>query len=761
MMDYKGESGDPKKAGGFKEGLETPVQFCPGVGPRRAVLFNKLDIRTVRDLLWHLPRGYEDYHNLTRICHLKGGQVATVIGEIVAVESRVPHGRGKVRNILNVQIKDETGYLSVAWFNQAYLLKQFKAGMRLLLHGKVDYYGAYLQMASPRFQVIAPGSEKEDKQGIIPIYPLCDGLTQTVVRKVIRQTLERFSGYCREFLPSSVLNEYGYPQRALAFRVLHDPKPGEGSPTDTTASQPRLFETEEREEITPEFLHAGDPGLLWEKARRRLVFEEFFLHQFILRRSSGQRKKETGIVHPKPDPDPWSDTQKPFDLSGRKTWPAQFVRNLPFRMTDDQIRVCREIENDLGQSEPMSRLLQGDVGSGKTVVSLYAMIVAVAGGSQAALMVPTEILAQQHANTIRKLTQSIPGLNLAVLRGSAKVKERRENLERVRTGAAHIVVGTHALFQEQVEFANLGLVVVDEQHKFGVNQRQKLIEKGMHPDLLVATATPIPRTLSLTLFGDMDISIIRSLPPGRPPLITRWTTWGKEKKVWEFVDERLAEGQQAYVVCPIIEPSENSPQLPSTEEAFERLSGTFFPHRRVAILHGRHSAEAKEDLMARMQAGEIDVVVATTVIEVGVDLPNATMMVVLGAERFGLAQLHQLRGRVGRGTLKSYCVLITPPFIAPYAEERMRVLENTRDGFKIADEDLRLRGPGEQFGTRQSGHIHFRLADPQRDAELLREANQAATRLYENDPELVRSEHAEIKNELKLAYDRLESFRPS
>ncbi len=761
MMESKGESGDRKKAGAFKEGLETPVQFCPGVGPRRAALFEKLDIRTVRDLLWHLPRGYEDYHNLTRICHLKGGQVATVIGDIVAVESRLPHGRGKVRNILNVQIKDETGYLSVAWFNQAYLQKQFKAGMRLLLHGKVDYYGSYLQMASPRFQVIASGSENEDRQGIIPIYPLCDGLTQTVVRKVIQKSMERFSGYCREFLPLSILNAHGYPQRALAFRVLHDPNPGEGAPTDASASQPRLFENEEREETTPEFLHAGDPGLLWEKSRRRLVFEEFLLHQFILRQSSGQRKKEAGIVHPKPDPDPWGNTHISLDLSNRKTWPAQFVGNLPFRLTDDQIRVCREIENDLFKSEPMSRLLQGDVGSGKTVVSLYAMIVAVAGGSQAALMVPTEILAQQHANTIRKLTQSIPGLNLAVLRGSAKTKERRENLELIRTGTAHIVVGTHALFQEQVEFANLGLVVVDEQHKFGVNQRQKLIEKGMHPDLLVATATPIPRTLSLTLFGDMDISVIQSLPPGRPPLITRWTTWGKEKKVWEFVDERIAEGQQAYVVCPIIEPSENSPQLPSTEEAFEKLSGTFFPHRRVAILHGRHSAEAKEDLMARMQAGEIDVVVATTVIEVGVDLPNATMMVVLGAERFGLAQLHPLRGRVGRGTLKSYCILITPPFIAPYAEERMRVLENTRDGFKIADEDLRLRGPGEQFGTRQSGHIHFRLADPLRDAELLRDANQAATRLYETDPDLVRSEHEGIKNELKLAYDRLVAFRPS
>ena len=430
-------------------------------------------------------------------------------------------------------------------------------------------------------------------------------------------------------------------------------------------------------------------------------------------------------------------------------------------MTGDQIKVCREIERDLQKIEPMSRLLQGDVGSGKTVVSLYAMMAVVAGGAQAAFMAPTEILAQQHANTIRKFTQSIPGLHLAVLRGSDKAKDRRESLELIRSGAAQIVVGTHALFQEKVEFDNLGLVAIDEQHKFGVNQRQKLIEKGIHPDLLVATATPIPRTLSLTLFGDMDVSIIRSLPPGRPPLITRWTDWGKEKKVWEFVDERIAEGQQAYVVCPIIEPSENAPHLPSTEDAFERLSETFFPHRRVAILHGRHSAEAKEELMARMQAGEIDVVVATTVIEVGVDLPNATVIVVLGAERFGLAQLHQLRGRVGRGTQKSYCVLVTHPNIAPYAVQRMKVLEKTRDGFKIADEDLRLRGPGEQFGARQSGRINFRLADPVRDADLLREANQAATQMYELDADLKQPEHQVLKQELKLAYHRMEAFRPS
>lgn len=761
MTGKKSESPSPDQSGvPFKEGLETPIQFCPGVGPKRASLFNKLDICTIRDLLWHIPRGYEDYHNLTKIRHLNAGQTATVTGDIVSVEGRLPRS-GKVRHILTVQIKDSTGFLSVVWFNQAYLEKQLKVGQRLLLHGKVDYYGAMVKMSSPKFQVVSTDKDKEEGQGLVPLYPLCEGLTQTVVRKTVLKALERYGGDCREFLPPFVLQQYGFPERVPAFRILHDPQPGEGAPTDAANRQFSLPPEANAESSQPDYLRAGDPGMLWEKARRRLIFEEFFLHQFILRRIGGKRKKEIGIAHSKPSPNPWKENSDSLDLNDPKTWPSQFIRSLPFQLTPDQIRVCREIENDLFRPEPMSRLLQGDVGSGKTVVSLYAMLVAAAGGSQAALMVPTEILAQQHANTIRKLTRSIPGLNLAVLRGSAKTKERRENLELIRSGVAQIVVGTHALFQEQVEFARLGLVVVDEQHKFGVNQRQKLIEKGDHPDLLVATATPIPRTLSLTLFGDMDCSVIQSLPPGRPPLITRWTTWDKEKKVWEFVDGLIAAGQQAYVVCPIIEPSENSPNLPSTEEAFEQLLETFLPNRRVALLHGRHSAEVKEDLMARMQAGEIDVVVATTVIEVGVDLPNATIMVVLGAERFGLAQLHQLRGRVGRGTLKSYCVLITHSFIAPYAEERMRVLEKTRDGFKIADEDLRLRGPGEQFGVRQSGHTNFRFADPMRDIELLREADGAASKLYEIDPDLHQPDHQGLKHELKLAFNRMEVYRPS
>ncbi len=758
--DQKRIGKDLKTTGNFKEGLETPIQFCPGVGPKRARLFEKLEIRTVRDLLWHFPRGYEDFHNISPIRLLTVGQVATVLGIVVSVEGRTPHARGTLRHILHVHVKDSTGFLRVVWFNQAFLQKKIAVGQRLLLHGKVEVYGAVAQMSSPKFHIFAADQENVDIQGVVPLYPLCDGLTQNIVKSAIQKSLEKYGDFCREFLPESILHTYGYPSRAQAFHTLHHPQPGDGAPTDHPSCQLNL-ELEEGKEISPVLFQTGKSGSLWERARQRMIFEEFFLYQYILRQVNGKRKQETGIIHPKPDPDPWTDCDDNLDLQDRRSWPARFVRNLPFSFTEDQIRVCHEIEMDMHRSQPMSRLLQGDVGSGKTVVSLYAMMIAVAGGSQAALMVPTEILARQHANSIRAMTRSIPSIRIAVLRGSAKAKERRENMELIRTGTAQIIIGTHALFQDQVEFANLGLVVVDEQHKFGVDQRHKLIEKGNCPDLLVATATPIPRTLSLTLFGDMDVSVIRSLPPGRPPLITRWTTWGKEGKVWEFVDEKIADGQQVYVVCPIIEPSETYPNLPSTEEAFERLSDTFFPHRRVAILHGKHSAELKEELMIKLQAGEIDVVVATTVIEVGVDLPNATIMVILGAERFGLAQLHQLRGRVGRGTEKSYCVLVTHPHIAPYAVQRMRILEKTRDGFQIAEEDLRLRGPGEQFGVRQSGRIQFRLADPLRDIELLQEANRQASSIYENDPQLLFPEHRILQQELKLSFQRMDTFRPS
>ncbi|MEW6238339.1 MAG: ATP-dependent DNA helicase RecG [Candidatus Omnitrophota bacterium] len=737
------------------DGLDTPIQFCPGVGPMRASILGRLGVETVRDLFWHIPRYYEDFHNLSKISQLRPGQVVTVLGNAVSVQERIPQNRNKVRHILQTVIEDETGAMLAVWFNQSYLADKIRVGTRLLLHGRTDLYDRMMQMSSPKHRIV--DDDDDSTQGVEPIYPLSEGLTQGALRKILRSALDRFGGACQEFLPVGILEFHQFPLRLEAFRILHFPKHGEGAPTDRCEQEMELLK--DGEAGFAQTLAAGDPHSLWEKARKRLVFEEFFIHQFLLRRYHGQVKKQIGVSHPHPAPDPWAQRIEIIE-DGPSAWPALFIESLPFQLTADQKKVCREIEEDLFSPAPMNRLLQGDVGSGKTVVSLYAMTIAAAGGRQAALMVPTEILAQQHADTIRRLTHCLPGVRTVQLAGCAAA-ERRQALESIANGSAQFVVGTHALFQEKVEFARLGLAVVDEQHKFGVEQRQRLIEKGIHPDLLVATATPIPRTLSLTLFGDMDISTIVSLPPNRPSLITRWTQWDKEEKVWGFVDGEIAKGHQVYVVCPIIEPSENAPHLPSTEEAFERLSQTFLPHRRVEILHGRHSAQVKGDLMERMRAGAVDVVVATTVIEVGVDLPNATVMVILGAERFGLAQLHQLRGRVGRGCSKSYCVLVTPSRIPPYAQQRMKIMEKTRDGFVIAEEDLKLRGPGEQFGIRQSGHLKFHLADPLRDIHLLREAHEAAAKLYQDDPGLDRPGSERLKEEMLNVPSRLEFRRPS
>ncbi len=747
-----------------RRGLDTPIQYCPGVGPSRAKSLEKMGIHTVRDLFWHLPRGYEDFVHVTPIADLPPNGVATVVATVTYVESRMPRGRSRVRHIMNATVKDNSGELEVVWFNQPYLKDQIIQGARLRLHGKAEGRAPFMKMSSPKFDSL--GEDSEDESGdILPLYPLTEKLTQAVVRSIVAKAIERFAADLTEWMPQDIRETHSFPSRMEAFRILHAPNPGEGAPVDSAlAEEALLFDINEEDDDEPdEMLPEGELNSPWENARRRLVFDELFLHQFSLRLLQGRMKQYTGIAHPAPTPDPFQETSDEFDLNPNDphVWPARLVRDLPFALTDEQRNVCQEIQADMVSAAPMNRLLQGDVGSGKTVVSIYAMALAAAGGCQAALMAPTELLAQQHAASIREFTKTIPQLQTVVLTGSMKTAERRAVHDALKTGAAQLVVGTHALFQENVEFERLGLVVVDEQHKFGVEQRERLVKKGEHPDLLAATATPIPRTLSLTVYGDMDISTIATLPPNRPPIKTRWTHWVNEDKVWGFIDEKIELGQQAYIVCPIIDPSETQPELPSTEEAFEWISQNHLAKRRVALLHGRHSPEDKQAMMENIRAGKIDAVVATTVIEVGVDLPNATLMVILGAERFGLAQLHQLRGRVGRGTEKSYCVLITPEKISPYAQQRMKLMEQTRDGFRIAEEDLNLRGPGEAFGTRQSGRIRFHLADPLRDGELLRAANENAHTLYEADPALCEPANQKLKIEIQSAFERIALRRPS
>ena len=753
--------GDAKPNGPRQEGLETPIQFCPNVGPRRAQAFGKLGVVTIRDLFWHIPRGYEDFHTVTPIRQVRSGGVFSIVGKVVSLSERKPRGGSRVKHIFEIIVEDPVGTMTAVWFNQPFLMNKITVGETLLLHGKVEFYDHHFQMSAPKFQLL--GEDQSPAGGILPLYPLTEGLTQTLIRNAVSKALDRFGDELTDFLPPGVIRECGFFPRREAFRILHAPQPGEGAPTDRAIPEEMLFQTSEEPlwDFGPDAA-ASDPNSPWSRARRQLIFEELFLHQFILQRYAGRLKKQTGISHLLPDPDPFA---APPDEStageGKNSLPARFIASLPFELTAEQKQVCREIQHDLCSPSPMNRLLQGEVGAGKTVVSFYAMIIAAVSGYQAAMMAPTDLLANQHFANLCRFTAAFPDIRPALLTGRSKASDLRESLKQIQAGEANLVIGTHALFQERVEFARLGLVVVDEQHKFGVNQRQALMEKGDHPDLLVATATPIPRTLSLTLFGDMEISVIHHLPPGRPPLVTRWTHWEREKKVWEFVEERIEAGEQIYVVCPIIDPSENAPHLPSTEAAFERLSQTFFPHRRVAVLHGRHSAENKNRLMKQVREGEVDVIVATTVVEVGVDLPNVTVMVVLGAERFGLAQLHQLRGRVGRGQCKSYCILVTPPEIGLYAEKRMRVMEKTRDGFYIAEEDLKLRGPGEFFGTRQSGHLRFHLADPFRDVEILQEADAAAKKVYHQDPNLAEAEHQSLRQEFIQDVGRFQYVRPS
>lgn len=721
------------------EPLLSPVQYVKGVGPRRALLLDRLGIHTVHDLLWHLPRAYRCQRLARSIASVRPGEMVAIQGTVRALSARRARPGSRVRNIVNAIIENGPDTLAAVWFNQPYLKDKLRPGAKVRLFGKTELFDGYLQMSSPEVEQIDDDEEEEEGR-IIPLYPLTEGLSQKILRRMIAGGLEAYVPPTFEFLPLDILAEHSLPTLGEALRVVHQPEPTDGVPTiEATPEEATLFDTSSPED--PASFRATSTGA-WIAARHRLIFEEFFHLRWLLAKSRSQVRAAPGIQHPPPNPDPISEevTAMPAN-SGPASWPARYVMGLPFRMTEDQRLALRAIQHDMLDSTPMNRLLQGEVGSGKTVVAFYALILAAAGGSQAAMMVPTEILAEQHLHTFLRFKKHIPELSVASLRGSMGERERRPILQALAAGSLHIVIGTHALFEERIEFARLGLVVIDEQHKFGVDQRSRLVGKGARPDLLLMTATPIPRTLALTWYGDMDISEIRQLPAGRPPVKTRWTTWDKIDKVWEFVDQKLGGKQQAYVVCPTIEATDETGTFPSAEEFYGHLTKSVLPHRRVALLHGRFRADERSAVMRALIDGKLDLVVATTVVEVGVDLPQATIMVVLGADRFGLAQLHQLRGRVGRGTEKSYCILVTHLNISSFARQRLMALEESRDGFHLAEEDLRLRGPGELFGVRQSGLWTFRVADPARDVDWLDKAQRAAARLHDEDPNLVDPKH--------------------
>jgi ATP-dependent DNA helicase RecG len=671
-------------------GLETPLQFLKGVGPQRGKLFAKLGLHTVQEALFHLPARHEDRTELIPFRSMTPGDGRTTTGTVAGVS---PAPRGRRRVPLQVLLKDGTGFLKAVWFNQPYLERVFQRGQRLIVHGKVQRYGTGpLQMQVKDYEIVEEGPDESLHAGrLVPVYGLTRGLTQRPTRSLIKRLVDEYAAVVAEPLPESLRARRRLPPLAAALTASHFP-------------------------ATEAELAAG---------RRRLIFDDFLLFQLGLAIRRQREGRQRGL------------SMNPAGSLGRRLLDA-----LPYHLTGAQERVWREIRDDMAEPYPMNRLLQGDVGSGKTVVATLAILAALEAGYQTAFMAPTEILAEQHLMTLRPLLDPL-GVEVALLTNAVRGKGRERVLADAAAGALRCVVGTHALVQESVHFKRLGLVVVDEQHRFGVAQRATLRGKGERPDVLVMTATPIPRTLALTLYGDLDVSVLDELPPGRKPVVTVARGEGKRGQIYEFLRAEIAAGRQAYVVCPLVEESEDSDLRAATEMA-ERLGRAVFPDLRVGLLHGRLSFSDKERVMREFKEGRAHLLVSTTVIEVGIDVPNASVMLIEHAERFGLSQLHQLRGRVGRGPWKSYCILLSAAS-SEDARRRISAMTETNDGFRIAEVDLAVRGPGEFFGTRQSGLPEFHVADLLRDGALLEEARKDALAIVARDPELLGPEHRVLR----------------
>jgi ATP-dependent DNA helicase RecG len=678
--------------------LDRHVQYLKGVGPRRAESLARVGVHSARDLLYHTPRRYEDASTVARIASLEVGMDATVIGEVTS-KGVLPTRVGL--RVFHVLLRDGSGQIECSWPGQPFLDRTIQKGDLLLVTGPVKFFhGRQLQ---PReFVVLGRAGEDAAAAGkVLPIYPATEGLSQRQFRRILEENLDTLLAEAaeeEELFGAGWLERAEVPPLREALELLHRP------PTLAAA----------------------------ERGRLRLAYEELFILQLLHARSrQRQAAAHPGVAFRRSDA-----------LIGA------LYRRLPFQLTGKQVEVIGEILDDMAAPRRMNRLVQGDVGSGKTVVALFAMLLAAENGYQAALMVPTEILAEQHARTLGKLLEGMP-VEVALLTGRLGAGERRAALERIGSGAARIVVGTHALFQGEVAFERLGLVVIDEQHRFGVKQRLALTEMGAAPDLLVMSATPIPRSLALTLHGDLDISILDELPPGRRRIRTGLRPVGARAQIYEFIRGELEKGRQAFVVYPLVEESEKVELRAATAE-YERLAAEVFPNFRLGLIHGQLPGEEKDAVMRAFLAGELDLLVSTTVIEVGIDVPNATVMVIEHAERFGLSQLHQLRGRVGRGGEESYCILVAAG--GDEAIERLRLFAATDDGFEIARADLRLRGMGDLFGARQHGLPPFRFFDPLRDDALHARARADARAVVERDPELGMNEHQPFRRALESRY---------
>lgn len=684
---------------GAKTGLNAPVLQLPGVGPVNAKRLRKLGIETIGDLLQHFPRRYIDYATLKPIGKLKVGEQVTVIGNVWDFGERKTRG-GKT--LVHAIVSDASGSIQATWFNP-YVIRQLARGKTYAFSGKVDAYLGRLVMMNPEWEPV--NKELVNTGRLVPVYPLTQGISQRWLRRVMKKTVEAWAPRLVDYLPEDLRRKLQLLPLSEAYEQIHFP------------------DNEER----------------LRQARHRLVFDELLFLQLGILRQRHLWRSRPGIP-----------------LQVHSVWLEMFLAQLPFELTRAQQRALDDILEDIQHNTPMSRLLQGDVGSGKTVVAAAAMWIAACNQGQAALMAPTEILAEQHYRSLTRLLNQLAlptgeNLRIALLTGRIRGQEREAILRDIETGKVHVVVGTHALIQSSVTFHNLVLGVVDEQHRFGVEQRAALRSKGRHPHLLVMSATPIPRTLALTLYGDLDISIIDEMPPGRQPVLTRWLKPTERERAYAFIRRQVEQGRQAFIIYPLVEGTEGNEEKAAVN-AFQRLQKEIFPRLRLGLLHGRLKGEEKDEVMRSFAKGALDILVSTSVVEVGIDVPNASVIMIESAERFGLAQLHQFRGRVGRGPHKSYCILISEG-ATPEAVERLRAMETIQDGFKLAEKDLELRGPGDFFGTRQSGLPPLRLARLS-DTKTLELARKVARKLYEDDPELSRPEHASLAERVQLFWQQ-------
>ncbi|CUS05157.2 ATP-dependent DNA helicase RecG [Candidatus Promineifilum breve] len=678
-------------------GLARPVTSLKGVGPKMAEKLNKLGVETIGQLLYLFPRRYDDYTLLKPISKLTFGEQVTIIGTIWQTKVRRSRANQPITECI---INDGTGSVQATWFNQPWLAEQLPAGMQIVLSGKVELFLGRLVFNSPEWEPLE--LEPLRTRRIVPIYPLTDGLNAGKMREIMQRVVKEWAARVPDPLPVPIRKRRRLFSLPAAIQQLHFP----------------------------------DNQEALRRARQRLAYDELFLLQLGM-----QRQRRSWQAHPG------------MSLSLEPERFDAFLAALPFQLTGAQARVIDEIRADMAQSRPMNRLLQGDVGSGKTMVAAAAMITAAWAGAQAALMAPTEILAEQHYRGLVRLLEPL-GLRVALLTGSTATAERAAVYEGLADGSIHIAIGTHALIQPSVAFHRLGVAIVDEQHRFGVDQRTALREKGpsdngevISPHLLVMSATPIPRTLALSLYGDLDLSALDEMPPGRQEIKTRWLRASERERAYNFVRRQTAEGRQAYLIYPLVEESESIDARAAVEE-FDRLSHEVFPDRRVGLVHGRLRSDEKDAAMRAFAEHSTDMLVATSVIEVGVDVPNSTVIVIEGADRFGLAQLHQFRGRVGRGEHQSYCILIAED-VSAEAEQRLAALEATNDGFVLAERDLELRGPGEFFGRRQSGLPELRLASLLHDLDILKMAQEDAAGLFDADPQLEQPEHDYLRRQLE------------